>query len=132
MEKDEIIPTDGILLEAAELDFSLITGESHGIHMQKGQFVGAGAKLISQNAKLKIPQGGTSSLLTKIVEGTISAFNTKKEIVSIGDKISQKFVPAVLFIAVTALIYFTPTKGYNYAILSFMSVLIVACPCAFE
>ncbi|MBN2161705.1 MAG: heavy metal translocating P-type ATPase [Pontiellaceae bacterium] len=129
--RGEIVPTDGILLESAEFDFSLITGESHGVGLEQGHYVGAGARLLSEDARLSVPAAGRSNLIKRIVESTIEAFNTRKEQLSFGDRISQVFVPIVLFVSLTVCLGNWFTNGHNEAVIRMLSVLIVACPCAF-
>jgi heavy metal translocating P-type ATPase len=129
--RGEIVPTDGILMNEAEFDFSLITGESHGVALEQGHYVGAGAKLLSEDAWLSVPASGQSNLIQKIVESTIEAFNTRKEQLSFGDRISQYFVPFVVAVAVLVLIGNLFWGNRNEAMIRLLSVLIVACPCAF-
>ncbi len=131
VKRGEFVPTDGILMGTAEFDFSLITGESHGVALEQGHYVGAGAKLLSEDARLSVPAGGQSNLIKKIVESTIEAFNTRKEQLSFGDKISQYFVPVVVLLALVVLVgnFFWGSRAD--AIIRMLSVLIVACPCAF-
>ena len=129
--RGEIVPTDGILMAPAEFDFSLITGESHGVSLEQGHYVGAGAKLLSETAGLSVPAAGQSNLIQKIVESTIEAFNTRKEQLSLGDRISQVFVPIVITIALVVCLANIVWGDRNAAIVRFLSILIVACPCAF-
>lgn len=131
VQREEIVPTDGILMEAAEFDFSLITGESHGVVLEQGHYVGAGAKLLSDEASLSVPAAGRSNLIQKIVDSTIEAFNTRKEQPSLGDRISQLFVPVVVVVGLSVFIANVWWGNGNQAIVRMLSVLIVACPCAF-
>ncbi len=129
--RSEFVPTDGILIEAAEFDFSLITGESRGVSLEPGHFVGAGARLLSETARLAVPAAGRSNLIGKIVDSTIDAFNTRRQRLSLGDRISQVFVPFVAgvggLVLVANLLWGSPTD----AVARLLGVLIVACPCAF-
>lgn len=129
--RDEIVPTDGILMQPAEFDFSLITGESRGVALEQGHYVGAGAKLLSATASLSVPASGQSNLIKKIVESTIEAFNTRKEQLSVGDKISQVFVPIVFVVG--ALVFFANLLwgDSEQAAVRLLSVLVISCPCAF-
>lgn len=131
VERGEFVPTDGILMGAAEFDFSLITGESHGVSLEQGHYVGAGAKLLSDAARLSVPAAGRSNLIKKIVESTIEAFNTRKEQLSFGDRISQVFVPVVISIALLVCFGNIFFGNRSDAVIRLLSVLIVACPCAF-
>ncbi|MEE9367751.1 MAG: heavy metal translocating P-type ATPase [Pontiella sp.] len=129
--RGEFVPTDGILMGHAEFDFSLITGESNGVSLEQGHYVGAGAKLLSDDAYLAVPAAGKSNLIQKIVDSTIEAFNTRKEQLSFGDRISQFFVPIVVLLALVVLTGNLIWGDRNDAIIRMLSVLIVACPCAF-
>ena len=129
--RGEIVPTDGILMATAEFDFSLITGESHGVTLEQGHYVGAGAKLLSEDARLSVPASGRSNLIRKIVESTIEAFNTRKEQLSLGDRISQVFVPIVVAAGLAVFILNLVWGERDEAVIRFLSVLIIACPCAF-
>ena len=129
--RGELVPTDGILMASAEFDFSLITGESHGVSLEQGHYVGAGAKLLSDEARLSVPAGGRSNLIQKIVASTIEAFNTRKELLSFGDRISQVFVPIVVLVALVVLVGNLAWGNHADAMIRLLSVLIVACPCAF-
>ena len=64
-------------MKKSEFDFSLISGESSGIWLEKGQFIGAGSKLLSLETNLMIPPSGQSNLMESIVNNTIEAFNSK-------------------------------------------------------
>lgn len=129
--RDEIVPTDGILLESAEFDFSLITGESHGVSLEQGHYVGAGAKLLTDHARLAVPAGGQSNLIQKIVESTIEAFNTRKEQLTMGDRISQVFVPIVIGVGVLVFFANLLWGESGQAAVRLLSVLVISCPCAF-
>ncbi len=131
VKRAEIVPTDGVLMSSAEFDFSLITGESHGVSLEQGHYVGAGAKLLSEEARLSVPAAGQSNLIKKIVESTIEAFNTRKEQLSFGDRISQVFVPVVIAVALFVCLANLLFGDRHDAVVRMLSVLIVACPCAF-
>ncbi len=129
--RSEIVPTDGLLLASAEFDFSLITGESNGITLEQGRYVGAGAKLLSDCARLSVPASGQSNLIQKMVDSTIEAFNTRKEQLSLGDRISQIFVPIVVVVGGLVFVANVLWGDRNEAMVRMLGVLIVACPCAF-
>ena len=131
VKRGEFVPTDGVLMGMAEFDFSLITGESHGVSLEQGHYVGAGAKLLTDDARLSVPAAGQSNLIKKIVESTIEAFNTRKQQLSFGDRISQYFVPIVVTLALVVLVGNILWGDRSDAIIRMLSVLIVACPCAF-
>jgi len=130
-QRHELIPTDGILLDAAEFDFSLISGESAGVTLEPGQYVGAGAKLVSEQVRLSVPPTGRSSLIENIIESTIAAFNTRKDQASLGDRISAVFVPAVFTLTAGVFLWTLFQHSFEEAFVRALSMLVVACPCAF-
>ena len=129
--RDELVPVDGIISSGAEFDFSLITGESVGVWMEAGSLIGSGSKLLSDKSTFLIPPSGKSNLLEKMVESTIDAFNTKNEKITLGDKISQVFVPLVTIIGISVFMMCCFFYDINEGFSRLLSVLIVACPCAF-
>ena len=129
--RDELVPIDGIISSGAEFDFSLITGESVGVWMETGSLIGSGSKLLSEKSTFLIPPSGKSNLLEKMVESTIDAFNTKNEKITLGDKISQIFVPLVTVVGISVFVTSYFFYDINEAFSRLLSVLIVACPCAF-
>ncbi len=129
--RDELVPSDGIASNGGEFDFSLITGESAGVWMEPGSLIGAGARLLSEQITLMVPPTGRSNLLERMVESTIEAFNTKREQLTLGDRISQVFVPVVGVIGLTVFFVQLSSGSGSEGFSRLLSVLIVACPCAF-
>ncbi len=129
--RGDVIPTDGILEASAAFDFSHVTGESRAIHLRAGQLVGSGSRLLSDDATLYVPPGGTTSLIERMIQGTVSAFDTRVEKLSLGDRISQVFVPLVVVAGLLPLAWFSLHGQPQVGILRLMAVLIVSCPCAF-
>ncbi len=127
----EVVPTDGILETDAAFDFSHVTGESRAIHLHSGQLVGAGSRLLSDAVTLYVPPGGVTSLIDRMIQGTVSAFDTRVEQLSFGDRISQVFVPLVVLVGLIPLVWFSLLGTPQVGILRLMAALIVACPCAF-
>ncbi|NQU39693.1 MAG: cation-translocating P-type ATPase [Lentisphaerae bacterium] len=127
----EVVPTDGILEADASFDFSHVTGESRAIHLHAGQLVGAGSRLLDETATLYVPPGGVTSLIDRMIQGTVSAFDTRVEQLSLGDRISQIFVPVVIGVGLIPLVWFALHGDLQSGVLRFMAVLVVSCPCAF-
>ncbi len=127
----EVVPTDGILEADAPFDFSHVTGESRAIHLRSGQLVGAGSRLLGERATLYVPPGGVTSLIDRMIQGTVSAFDTRVEQLSLGDRISQVFVPLVILAGLIPLVWFALQGSPGVGVLRLMAVLVVACPCAF-
>ena len=128
----EKIAVDGEIIEGkAHLDESFITGESKPVIKEAGQKVIAGSLNYDGFIRYKAEKIGKESTVSEIVRLVIEASNTKAPIAKIADKISGYFVPAVLIIAIISLvIYLLLGLGITAAISTFVTILVVACPCS--
>ena len=130
----EKIPIDGKVIKGESLmDESMINGESLPSLKQKGDPVFAGTLNQSGNLIILAEKIGADTILAQITEVVKVAQNSKAPAQKLADRIAAVFVPAVLMIAVFSLILWMVLGGLDYwaqAILSFVSVLVVACPCA--
>ena len=133
------IPVDGtILTGSTTLDESMITGESIPIDKKPGDVV-IGATLNKQGSiTISATKVGTDTMLSQIIAMVEDAQGSKAPIQATADKISSIFVPVVLGIAFLSLVlwlivgsfYLGQTLAISYGILSFVGVLVIACPCA--
>jgi Cu2+-exporting ATPase/Cu+-exporting ATPase len=133
------IPVDGIILTGnTSLDESMITGESIPVDKKPGDVV-IGATLNKQGSiTLSATKVGTDTMLSQIIAMVEDAQGSKAPIQATADKISSIFVPVVLGIAFLSLalwvivgsIFLGQTLAISYGILSFVGVLVIACPCA--
>lgn len=133
------IPVDGVIVEGySSIDESMITGEPIPVDKKTGDFV-VGATINKQgNFKFKATKIGSDTVLAQIIKMVEDAQGSKAPIQALADKISSVFVPIVLGIAVLTLILWltmgTSALGFStalsYGILSFVGVLVIACPCA--
>ena len=128
----EKIAVDGEIIEGkAHLDESFITGESKPVIKEVGQKVIAGSYNYDGFLKYKAEKIGKESTVSEIVRLVIEATNTKAPIAKIADKISGYFVPIVLIISViTLIIYLLLGFDVSTAISTFVTILVVACPCS--
>ena len=128
----EKIAVDGEIIEGkAHLDESFITGESKPVIKEAGQKVIAGSLNHDGYIRYKAERIGRESTVSEIVRLVIEASNTKAPIAKIADKISGYFVPTVLAISViTLVIYLLLGLGVSTAISTFVTILVVACPCS--
>ena len=128
----EKIAVDGEIIEGkAHLDESFITGESKPVIKEVGQKVIAGSYNYNGFLKYKAEKIGKESTVSEIVRLVIEATNTKAPIAQIADKISGYFVPIVLIISVITLtIYLLLGFDVSTAISTFVTILVVACPCS--
>jgi len=130
----EKIPVDGIIIEGiSSVDESMVTGESIPKDKEKGDVVIGGTINKSGAFIFKAEKIGKDTMLSQIITLVEKAQESKAPIQRMADKVSAYFVPIVLFLATTSAIiwyFFGPQPNFNYSILTFISVLIIACPCA--
>ena len=128
----EKIAVDGeIILGKAHLDESFITGESKPVAKEIGNKVIAGSINYDGYLEYKAERIGKESTISEIVRLVVEASNTKAPIAKIADKVSGIFVPVVIVIAIiTFFIYLILGQGMQTAITTFVTVLVVACPCS--
>ena len=128
----EKIPVDGIILDGySGVDEQAITGESMPIEKQKGDNV-IGATINKTGIlKIKATRIGSDTVLSQIIKVVEEAVSSKAPIQELTDKISYYFVPVVIGMALIALItWLIFGAGLVFALTVFVSVLIIACPCA--
>ena len=126
------IAVDGEIIEgSSHFDESFITGESKPVAKAKGEKVIAGSLNFDGFIKYKAEKIGKESTVSEIVKLVIEASNTKAPIAKIADKISGIFVPSVIGIAIVKFFAYL-ILGYDIgtALSTFITVLVVACPCS--
>ncbi|MEX2188370.1 MAG: heavy metal translocating P-type ATPase [Pirellulales bacterium] len=131
----ERISVDGVVESGASaVDESLLTGESLPVEKQTGDGVFGGTMNTSGSLKYRAVKVGRETALARVVELVRQAQSTKAPIARLADVVSGYFVPIVIVVAVAtfAVWYVWGPQGQelNFAVLTFVSVLIVACPCA--
>lgn len=131
----EKIPVDGIVTEGTSaVDESMLTGESMPVEKRTGDEV-FGATMNKTGAfRFSATKVGRDTALQQIVKLVRDAQGSKPPIARLADKISGVFTPVVISIAVaTFVIWFIaapPEVRFTMALVNFVSVLIIACPCA--
>ena len=128
----EKIAVDGEVIEGkTHTDESFITGESKPQVKQKGDKVLAGSISYDGYIEYRAEKIGRESTVSEIVRLVVEATNTKAPIAKIADKVSGIFVPVVILVSiVTFIAYLIMGAGFNTALLRFVTILVVACPCA--
>lgn len=130
----EKIPVDGIIVSGGSaIDESMVTGESIPVEKKEEDQVIGGTINASGSFKFKATKVGTDTLLNQIIQMVEQAQASKAPIQRMADTVASYFVPTVMGIAVitfAAWLIFGPAPSITYALVSFVSVLIIACPCA--
>ena len=128
----EHIPVDGILKEGhASVDESMLTGESMPVSKQQGDALIQGTIALDARIVMECNAVEEDTTLAKIIRMVEEAQGKKAPIARIADKISLYFVPTVMAIAfVAALLWYLSTQDFAFALTIFVSVLVIACPCA--
>jgi len=130
----EKIPVDGVIVEGSSaVDESMLTGESLPTSKKMGDEV-IGATINKTGAfKFRTTKVGKDTALAQIVRMVQDAQNSKAPIARLADTVSGYFVPIVMILAVwTFVIWFVigPQPQLVYALVTSVTVLIIACPCA--
>jgi Cu+-exporting ATPase len=135
----ERVPVDGeIVAGESAIDESLTTGESIPQEKSKGSQVTGGTVNLSGILKVKATRVGRNTTLSQIVKLVEDAQSTKAPIERIADTVAGYFVPVVMAVAATAFIfwYFVGSSYWDvgdsltFSLRVFVSVLVIACPCA--
>ncbi|MBC7363818.1 MAG: copper-translocating P-type ATPase, partial [Candidatus Aminicenantes bacterium] len=130
----ERIPVDGLVIEGrTSVDESLLTGESIPVFKEVGDSVIGGTINGTGYFKFKATRVGRETMLAQIIKVVQEAQSSKAPVQRLADRLAGYFVPVVIVMAVLTFIIwlkFGPQPAFTRALLSFVSVLIVACPCA--
>jgi Cu+-exporting ATPase len=129
----ERIATDGIVMEgSSSVDESAITGESIPVDKKNGDEVIGATINKSGLLKVKATKIGQDTVLSQIITLVEEARTGKAQMQRLVDQVAKYFVPAVLGIALGVGLgwYFVGDIGITFSLLAFVSVIIIACPCA--
>jgi len=130
----ERIPVDGVVRQGySSIDESMITGESIPVDKNIGDTVIGGTINKMGSFRFEATRVGKDTTLARIIRLVEEAQGSKAPIQRLADVISSYFVPTVIGIAVVTFIiwfFLGPQPTLTYALLNFVAVLIIACPCA--
>ena len=127
----EKIPTDGILTEGhSSVDEKMLTGESVPVEKKPEDKVIGGTINKVGSFKFRATQVGADTTLSQIIKMVEEAQASTANIQRLADKVASYFVPAVIGVAFLSVIGWILMGNYTMALLSFVAVLIIACPCA--
>jgi Cu+-exporting ATPase len=130
----ERVPTDGVVLEGqSAIDESMLTGEPMPVEKVPGGAVTGGTLNTSGSFVMEARRVGSETMLAQIVKLVSEAQRSRAPMQRLADQVAAYFVPAVVAAAVLAFIgwaVFGPQPRFAYALVSAISVVIIACPCA--
>lgn len=129
----ERIPVDGVVTAGnSAIDQSAITGESIPVEKAPGDDIIGGTINTAGLLRIRAAKIGADTVLSKIVKLVEEAQMARAPIQRLADRVSNYFVPVVVLIAVGAAAgwYLLGAFPVNFALLVFVSVIIIACPCA--
>jgi Cu+-exporting ATPase len=130
----ESVPVDAIVREGhSSVDESMLTGEPLPVEKEEGDNVTGGT--LNKNGTLVIEAAkvGEDTMLSHIVEMVAAAQRSRAPIQGLADRVASYFVPTVVAVAIIAFVAWMvwgPQPAFVFAIVSAVSVLIIACPCA--
>ncbi|MDO8546705.1 MAG: heavy metal translocating P-type ATPase [Nitrospirales bacterium] len=130
----EKVPVDGVILEGhSALDESMLTGESMPVDKGPGETVIGATLNCTGSFRFTATQVGADTALAHIVRLVEEAQGSKPPIARLVDQVASVFVPIVIGVALLTFglwFAFGPAPAFTPALLNFVAVLIIACPCA--
>ncbi len=130
----EKIPIDGIINSgSSSVDESMISGESIPVEKKAGDEVIGATLNLSGSFKFRVARTGPDTFLAQIVKMVEQAQASKAPIQRLADRIAGYFVPVVAGVALLTFLlwfFFGPRPSLTNALIRFVSVIIIACPCA--
>lgn len=126
------IPLDGEVTQGeSSVDESMLTGESIPVEKTPGERVIGGSMNYNGTMQIKVTHVGNDTMLSKIISMIEEAQGKKAPISKLADTVAGYFVPVVMGIAVAAaLVWFLLGYDAAFVVNIFVSVLVIACPCA--
>jgi Cu+-exporting ATPase len=130
----EKIAVDGVLREGTSaVDESMLTGESIPVEKHPGDSVMGGTINKTGSFQFEATKVGKETALAQVIRLVEEAQGSKAPIQRLADRVASVFVPTVISIALVTFavwMIFGPTPAFTLALLNFVAVLIIACPCA--
>jgi Cu+-exporting ATPase len=130
----EKVPVDGVVVKGrSSVDESMVTGEPMPVEKEPGSRVTGGTINGTGSLVMQAERVGKDTLLSQIVQMVAEAQRTKAPVQRLADRLAAWFVPAVFVVAIAAFASWSvwgPEPRLAHALVSAVSVVIIACPCA--
>ncbi len=128
----EHIPADGVLVsDSAEVDEAMLSGENLPVEKKRGALLLSGTINAGSEIRMQVQKTGDDTALGQIVRWVKQAQNSQPPIQKLVDKIAAIFVPTVLALAtLTLFIWLISGAETELALMHFINVIVIACPCA--
>lgn len=127
----ERVPCDGIVLEhATTVDEAFLSGESRPVLKEVGATVAGGSLNLEGDLILEATSTSDSGVLGHFAELVRKALHARGRYQRLADRVTAYFLPVVGLLSGTAFVWHTATTGWETGLLSALSVLLIACPCA--
>lgn len=130
----ETIPLDGKIIEGnSHVNEAMLTGEALPVAKLKGSLVTGGTQNGEGSFLMKVSHIGADTVLAKIIDMIRQAQSSKPALARLADQVASVFVPIVVSIAVITFLlwlWLGPEPTLSYALVTAMTVLVIACPCA--
>ncbi len=129
----EKVPTDSVVVDGeGEVDESMITGESVPAAKRRGDALTGGTISSASSLRARVMRVGNDTTLSQIIMIVQDAASSKVPVQELADRAASYFVPLVVAVGVLASLgwYYLGHVGAGTAVLVFVSVMIIACPCA--
>jgi Cu+-exporting ATPase len=126
------IPVDGVIVDGhSSVDESMVSGESIPVEKKAGAKVIGATINKSGSFKFKAEKIGSETFLAQVIRLVEEAQGSKAPVEALADQVAAIFVPVVILLAIcTFIFWFFVGHNFSLALTTFISVLIIACPCA--
>ncbi len=128
----EKIPVDGVVVSGmSSVDEAMLTGESMPVEKAEGDAVYGATQNLTGAFRFKAQKVGKDTMLAAIIRLVEEAQGSKAPIQRLADRVAGIFVPSVIAVALlTFAIWMIAGASFTFALMAFIAVLIIACPCA--